>query len=140
MKAGEAEAIRWYLQGAKDAKTAEKNARAGDFEVSCFLFQQAAEKVLKGLLILKGERAAAGHSVLKLVQTCAAHAQEFQSLTDAAIRLDVLYLPTRYPFALPGGAPYEFFNLAHAQQALGAYQTVFRAVYEHFKGLVEHSG
>jgi HEPN domain-containing protein len=42
MNAGEAEAIRWYLQGAKDSKTAEKNARAGDFEVSCFLFQQAA--------------------------------------------------------------------------------------------------
>jgi len=139
MKAGEAEAVRWYLQGAKDAKTAEKNARAGDFEVSCFLFQQAAEKILKGLLILKGERAGAGHSVLKLVQTCASHAPDFQSLTEAAVRLDVLYLPTRYPFALPGGAPYEFFTLAHAQQALDAYQAVYRAVYEHFKGLVEHS-
>jgi HEPN domain-containing protein len=78
--------------------------------------------------------------VLKLVQTCAAHAPDFQSLTEAAIRLDVLYLPTRYPFALPGGAPYEFFTLAHAQQALEAYQTIFRAVYEHFQGLVEHSG
>jgi hypothetical protein len=52
----------------------------------------------------------------------------------------VLYLPTRYPFALPGGAPYEFFTLAHAQQALDAYQVVYRAVYEHFKALVEHSG
>ncbi len=140
MNAGEAEAIRWYLQGAKDAKTAEKNARAGDFEVSCFLFQQAAEKILKGFLILKGERTVLGHSVLKLAQAGAAHAPELQSLSDAAIRLDVLYLPTRYPFALPGGAPYEFFTLAHAQQALEAYQIVYRAVYEHFKGLVEHSG
>ncbi len=140
MNAGEAEAIRWYLQGAKDAKTAEKNARAGDFEVSCFLFQQAAEKILKGLLILKGEPTVMGHSVLKLVQACAAHSPDFQPLGEAAIRLDVLYLPTRYPFALPGGAPYEFFTLAHAQQALEAYQAVYRVVYEHFKALVEHSG
>jgi HEPN domain-containing protein len=140
MNAAEREAIRWYLQGAKDAKTAEKNARAGDFEVSCFLFQQAAEKLLKGFLILKGERTVTGHSVLKLAQAGAVHAPEFQSLADAAVRLDVLYLPTRYPFALPGGAPYEFFTLDHARGALDAYQVVYRAVYEHFKGLVEHSG
>jgi HEPN domain-containing protein len=108
--------------------------------VSCFLFQQAAEKILKAFLILKGQRTVLGHSVLKLVQAGAAHAPEFQSLADAAIHLDVLYLPTRYPFALPGGAPYEFFTLAHAQKALDAYQVVYRAVYEHFKGLVEHSG
>jgi HEPN domain-containing protein len=140
MNAGEAEAIRWYLQGTKDAKTAEKNARAGDFEVSCFLFQQAAEKILKAFLILKGERMVLGHSVLKLVQAGAAQAPEFKPLAGAAVLLDVLYLPTRYPFALPGGAPYEFFALPHAQQALEAYQTVYRAVYEHFKALVEHSG
>ena len=45
MNNNERGSLRWYLQGAKDSKTAEKNARAGDFEISCFLFQQAAEKV-----------------------------------------------------------------------------------------------
>ena len=140
MSGAEREAVRWYLQGAKDAKTAEKNARAGDFEVSCFLFQQAAEKMLKAFLLLKGERNVKGHSTLKLAQAGAAHARELESLRDACIRLDVLYYPTRYPFALPGGAPYEFFTLEHARAALDAYQAVYRVVYEHFKGLVEHSG
>jgi HEPN domain-containing protein len=50
MNNNEREAIRWYLQGTKDSKSAERNARAGDFEVSCFLFQQAAEKILKAFL------------------------------------------------------------------------------------------
>lgn len=140
MNAGEAEAIRWYLQGTKDAKSAEKNARAGDFEVSCFLFQQAAEKILKGFLYLKGERTLTGHSVLKLAQRCAAFDPKFQALNDPCVQLDVLYLPTRYPFALPGGAPYEFFTLAHAQKALDSYQALYRVAYEHFKGLVEHTG
>ena len=140
MNAGEAEAIRWYMQGAKDAKTAEKNARAGDFEVSCFLFQQAAEKILKGYLYMKGERTLTSHSVLKLAQRCAAFDPKFQTLNDPCVQLDVLYLPTRYPFALPGGAPYEFFTLAHAQKALDAYQALYRVVYENFKGLVEHAG
>jgi HEPN domain-containing protein len=140
MNAGEAEAIRWYLQGAKDSKSAERNARSGDFEVSCFLFQQAAEKILKGFLYLKGERVVLGHSLLKLAQRCQQYAPEFQSLAEQCIQLDVLYLPTRYPFALPGGTPYEFFTLAHAQKALDAFQGVYRLVYEHFKGLVEHAG
>ena len=140
MNAAESESIRWYMQGAKDAKTAEKNARGGDFEVSCFLFQQAAEKILKGYLYLQGERTVTGHSVLKLAQRCAGFAPEFQAVSDACIRLDVLYLPTRYPFALPGGAPYEFFTLEHAEKAMDAYQAVYRVVYEFFKNAVPHAG
>jgi HEPN domain-containing protein len=132
------EALRWYLQGSKDSKTAEKNARAGDFEVSCFLFHQAAEKILKGFLCLKGERAVTGHSVHRLARLCARHEAVFQGVTAACLELDVFYLPTRYPFALPAGSPYEFFTLAHAQRAADAFQELYRPVYEHFKDVVEH--
>lgn len=140
MNNNEREAVRWYLQGAKDSKTAEKNARGGDFEVACFLFQQAAEKILKGFLYLKGERAVMGHSTLKLAQRCQQYAPEFQSIAEPCIQLDVFYLATRYPFALPGGTPYEFFTLSHVQKALDAFQALYRAVYEHFKDLVQHAG
>lgn len=140
MNNNEREAVRWYLQGAKDSKSAERSARAGDFEVSCFLFQQAAEKILKAFLYLQGERVVMGHSTLKLAQRCQQYASEFQSLAEPCILLDALYLPTRYPFAVPGGVPYEFFNLTHAQKALDAFQGVYRVVYEHFKALVEHAG
>jgi HEPN domain-containing protein len=140
MNNNEREALRWYLQGAKDSKTAENNAKAGDFEISCFLFQQGAEKILKAYLILQGERELAGHSTVKLARSCERYDERYASLGKACSRLDVLYIPTRYPYALPEGAPYEFFALEQAQQAADDFQDVYRLVYQSFERLIEHVG
>lgn len=140
MNNNETEALRWYLQGAKDRRTAEKNGRAGDFEVSCFLFQQAAEKILKAFLLLRGERRVVAHSTHALRQACEALDMRFSSLREPCLELDPYYLATRYPFALPGGTPYEFFSLQHAQRAADAFEEVYRLVYESFKDLVAHVG
>jgi HEPN domain-containing protein len=138
MNENEREGLRWYLQGAKDGKTAEKNAAGGDFEVSCFLFQQAAEKILKAYLCLKGARSLFGHSTTRLAARCAEHDRGFAALTEACSYLDLFYIPTRYPYALPEGAPYEYFTLDHAQGALDRFQEVYRAVYDSFKDLTDH--
>jgi HEPN domain-containing protein len=140
MNNNETEGLRWYLQGAKDRTSAEKNGRGGDFEVSCFLFQQAAEKMLKAFLLLRGERGVVGHSTHTLRQACEKHDVRFTSLKEPCLELDPYYLATRYPFALPGGMPYEFFTLQHAQRAADACEDVYRLVYEHFKDLVAHVG
>ena len=140
MNNNEREALRWYLQGAKDSKTAEKNARAGDFEICCFLFQQAAEKVLKAFLILQGERAVTGHSTAKLAQACQRYDQGYSALARSCAQLDVLYIPTRYPYALPEGTPYEFFTLDQAQKAADDFQEVYRMVYQSFEHLTDHTG
>jgi HEPN domain-containing protein len=140
MNNNEREALRWYLQGAKDSKTAEKNARAGDFEISCFLFQQAAEKILKAFLILQGERAVAGHSTSKLARSCERYDSKYSALVRPCAELDVLYVPTRYPYALPEGTPYEFFTLEQAQKAADDFQEVYRLVYQSFEHLTEHIG
>lgn len=55
MNNNEKEALRWFLQGIRDGRTAGRNAENGDNEVACFLYQQAAEKLLKAFLYLKGE-------------------------------------------------------------------------------------
>ena len=140
MNSNEREALRWYLQGAKDSKTAEKNARAGDFEISCFLFQQAAEKVLKAYLILQGERVVAGHSTVKLARACQRYDEGYSALARPCAELDVLYIPTRYPYALPEGTPYEFFTLEQAQKAADDFQEVYRMVYQSFEHLTDHTG
>jgi len=66
MNNNEKEALRWYLQGTRDARTAGRNSSNGDHEVSCFLYQEAAEKILKAFLYLRGENPVLGHSTLKL--------------------------------------------------------------------------
>jgi HEPN domain-containing protein len=140
MNNNEREAVRWYIQGAKDGKTAEKNAAAGDFEVSCFLFHQAAEKILKAFLLLRGVRPVTGHSNTRLAARCAELDGRFHALAEPCSLLDLFYIPTRYPYALPGGVPYEYFTLEHAQQALDAFQDVYRLTYEFFRDLTEHTG
>jgi len=140
MNNNEREALRWYLQGAKDSKTAEKNARAGDCEISCFLFQQAAEKILKAYLILQGERIVSGHSTYKLARSCEHYDNSYSTIRRPCTELDVLYIPTRYPYALPDGTPYEFFTLEQAQKAADAFQEVYRLVYQSFEHLAQHVG
>jgi len=138
MNENEREALRWYLQGAKDSKTAEKNAAAGDFEVSCFLFHQAAEKILKAYLCLRGVRSLFGHSTARLAIRCSEYDEQFLGLAEACSFMDLFYIPTRYPYALPEGAPYEYFTLDHAQKAMDSFQEIYRAVYDCFKDLTDH--
>lgn len=48
------EAKRWYLQANYDLKAAKWNIEGEFFDTACFLFQQAAEKVLKSFLYFIG--------------------------------------------------------------------------------------
>ncbi len=138
MNNNEREALRWYLQGSKDGRTARRNGASGDHEVACFLFQQAAEKVLKAYLFLHGERELAGHSTLGLSRSCAAYRSAFGELSRACALLDLYYMGSRYPFALPEGTPYEYFGEEETRRGDEAFQQVYALVYESFKDLVEH--
>jgi len=128
MNNNEKESLRWYLQGTRDARTAGRNAANGDFEVACFLYQQAAEKILKSFLYLKGENPVLGHSTLKLAERCSEYDPTFGGVFDSCMNLDVLYVPTRYPNGIPDGAPFEYFRLSHAEQARRAFDTIHDAV------------
>ena len=122
------EALRWYLQGRRDARTAGRNSANGDFEVACFLYQQAAEKILKSFLYFRGENPVLGHSTLKLAERAAQLEPAFHGVLDACRDLDVFYVPTRYPNGIPDGAPFEFFRLQHAEKARHAFDEVHEAV------------
>jgi len=124
----EREAVRWYLQGTRDARTAGRNSHNGDYEVACFLYQQAAEKVLKAFLYLKGENPVLGHSTLKPAERAVAYEPTFRNALDACRDLDVFYVPTRYPSGIPDGAPFEYFRLQHAEKASRAFDEVHAVV------------
>jgi len=56
MRQSRAEAERWLRQAENDFAFAELGAREGFFAQACFVCQQAAEKALKALHYLRGER------------------------------------------------------------------------------------
>src|SRR5207249_7310948 len=85
---------------------------------ACFMCQQAAEKALKALHYLGGERLVIGHSLLELLRALLTQHPALADLEESARRLDQYYVPTRYPNGLPGGTPADAFSKAQATEAL----------------------
>lgn len=128
MNGNERSAKSWVLQAVRDRESARKNFELNIYEVSCFLCEQAVQKLLKGFLILKGERHVLLHSTYLLAQRCADYEPRFEAIYDACRRLDIFYTPSRYPDALGGSAPWQVFGEQEARQAIAAVDAVFSEI------------
>ncbi|MDE0460325.1 MAG: HEPN domain-containing protein [Chromatiales bacterium] len=118
MKAARTEAGRWLRQAESDLAFAELGAREGFPAQACFTSQQAAEKALKAIHYLSGERFVPGHSLVELLETAAQPTGTLARLLDSARQLDQYYIPTRYPNGIPGGIPAEVFTDSQAEDAV----------------------
>ena len=105
MKASRNEAERWLRQAESDLAFAELGVREGFPAQACFTSQQAAEKALKAVLYLRGERFVPGHSLVDLLERAATSPEALLHLRDSARQLDQYYIPTRYPNGLPAEFP-----------------------------------
>lgn len=102
---------------------------AGHHALAAFHAQQSAEKALKGLwrsLDLEPW----GHSAVKLIQDLPIAPAGFDraALLPLAAALDKLYIPTRYPDALPGLTPAEAYTADEAKTAIGQAQRLIESV------------
>ncbi len=121
------EARRWLRQGQNDLAIVRMSLREGFFSHACFMSQQAAEKGLKALAFLKGERYVVGHSVRDLLERVAGDYPVLLPFRGQAARLDQYYVPTRYPDALPGGVPFEAYGRDQADEAASAATAIIEA-------------
>lgn len=112
------EAKRWFDQGIRDSESDAKIKDQGIYELSCFLSQQAAEKLLKAFLYYQSESPVVGQSTFYLAKQCAQYDARFKKVQRACKRLDAFYIPTRYPNGLIEGVPYEDFDAEDADQGL----------------------
>ncbi|MGH8908279.1 MAG: HEPN domain-containing protein [Egibacteraceae bacterium] len=122
------EGRRWLDQASRDLDDARYLHEGGRWSLTCFHAQQAAEKALKGLLILRGVEDPWGHSVADLDQLAASLDEEWKSSQVDVAGLDLYYIPTRYPDSLPGGLPADAFGEDDADRALRKAQGVLDAV------------
>lgn len=123
-----AEGLRWLEQSRHDLEDARYTSSGARYNLTCFLSQQAAEKALKGFLILRGEESPRGHSVADLCERAAEFDSAFRALQEDAGRLDVFYIPTRYPNGLPGGLPAKAFGVEDAERAIRQAGQIIEAV------------
>lgn len=124
------EAKRWFHQARYDLEAAEWNMQGEFFNTSCFLAQQAAEKALKSFLYHMGARRKAlfTHSIVEMVQEGGKNSDRLLNSLEDARKLDLHYIPSRYPNGLPNGTPHRFYSKNMALDAIASAKKIFEAV------------
>jgi len=128
------EARNWFKQARTEFKDASELEGRGRLYLALYLFQQSAEKALKAFLFDRGEEELFTHSVKDLLGLASSHDPGFTRLRSAG-KLDMYYIPTRYPNGLAGDVPADFFDdpeeCAAAQElARGVLEVVASALKE----------
>lgn len=90
----------WQNFAEMDLSTAEylQEMRPIPIEIICYHCQQAAEKILKGYLVLKGERIPRMHDLDELCMRCLKYSESFQNIADPCTNLTAYGVQARYPF------------------------------------------
>jgi HEPN domain-containing protein len=106
----------WRDQAARDLTHARHALDDGDHEWAAFAAQQAAEKVLKALIMASGGEPW-GHLTAALVDALPAPPAG-PEVQDAARRLDKHYIPARYPNGFAASYPGRLYTKGEAEQAI----------------------
>ena len=105
----EHEAGRWFAQAEAELKDARYLSDGGRFYLALFLTQQSAEKALKAFLFSRNIDPIFTHSVTELISAAETLDPDFSRLKEAR-KLDMYYIPTRYPNGLPGDIPSQYYD------------------------------
>jgi len=123
----------WMKQARRDLSHAEQDLKSGYHEWACFSAQQAAEKAVKAFCQLQNGDAW-GHSVAHILKQVAARFPGFQSLIQAALDLDKLYIPSRDPNGFDSGTPEDYFTEKDARKAIEDARKIVTFCGSHFSG------
>ncbi len=125
----EAEYERWMESARRTLESARGDLERGDYNWACFKAHQAAEKALKALLWGVG-RPTPGHMLPRLLSAVeeALGVETPSDVREACIRLNKMYIPTRYPDAWTEGIPEEYYSEGEAREAIMEAERVIRWV------------
>lgn len=108
---------KWLKFCDEDLRAADATLKDNIFSAVCFHSQQAVEKAIKAIVLAKLGKVPRDHSVLRLAEM--SDDKELFELHKEELRfLDMFYVPTRYPDALPGSLPEGLPNEEDAEKAV----------------------
>lgn len=119
----------WFKQAEADLRSARNSREAGDYYMSVFASQQAAEKALKALSLLKLREYPKGHSIVYLAQRLEVPGSMMSGIRD----LNPEYMSTRYP-DMAAGVPAELYDDKIAARHFKTAQEVLEWVREQIQG------
>lgn len=113
----------WFRQAEADLRGAKNSKRCGDYHMSVFASQQAAEKALKALCLFKLKELPKSHSIIYLAQRLKVPKEMVSGIRD----LNPEYLTTRYP-DMAAGVPAELYDESIATRHFKTAEKVVRWV------------
>ena len=112
------EFVRWIKAAKNNLEGAKRDMEEEEHNWACFKAEQAGQLAVKALYRLLG-RPAWGHDIYSLYTGISELlGQGSEELLGCARYLARLYIPTRYPDALPGGVPSEYFDRSDSEKAI----------------------
>ncbi len=95
MAAGREAALAWWEKGKQDIDVAEYNLAGGKLGAAAFYSEQAVEKALKALVILRFDEVSKTHELVALSRTLKAP----KDIENLCAKINPAYTVTRYPDA-----------------------------------------
>ena len=109
---------RWLEFARQDLQMAELAMNEGIYNQVCFHSQQCVEKCIKGLMTDLGKTPPRTHSIVDLLEQLPPDC--LKNLHEELAQLDIFYIPTRYPDALPGSLADGLPGKEDAEEAIAA--------------------
>ncbi len=132
----ENEAYRWFVTARSDLDTARLLSMHERFPHACFHAQQAAEKAVKAVWYALGADPW-GHSIRKLIEELKEvdlnAFDVLKPIISSGLKLDRMYIPTRYPNGLPDITPDLAYEQEDAESAIAASESVINRVREYLR-------
>jgi HEPN domain-containing protein len=118
----------WLKFAGDDLAAAEVLLKARLFNLVLFHSQQCVEKSLKAAILSEGKMPPKTHQLASLISLISS--LSFEEFSRGYEALDQIYMPTRYPDALPGTFPEGLPNERQAAEALETARKIFALVKE----------
>ncbi len=118
----------WFKQAKRDLEQAAASQRDNYHEWACFAAHQTAEKALKALHSYFGQEACK-RVVARVMIELSDRVSFPENLMEKGRVLDNYYIPSRYPYGHPSGAPFEHYGSIQSSQAIEYAREVFEFVH-----------
>ena len=117
---------RWLEFARQDLQMAELALNEGIYNQVCFHSQQCVEKCIKGMLANLDKNPPRTHSIVDLLGLLPP--EYLPHLREDIAQLDIFYIPTRYPDALPGSLAEGLPGKEDAQDAIEAARACWKEI------------
>jgi len=123
------EARRWFQQAYYDLEACRWNIKVLFLTPPAFGATGRGKSAQIAIIFPRvAQKALLTHSLVEMIREAGKRAESFLDLSEDARRLDLHYIPSRYPNGIPSGYPHQFYSEKTAESAFQSAEAIFNAI------------